>query len=63
MREPDPEHRLRLPFACEGRLGPVALASGQPTDDHADDEEQDEVEPLLRVLHRQRVARLDEQAS
>ena len=61
QREADPEQRKRLALAGDRRLGPVPLSTGQTADDDPDDEQEEQVEPLLRVLDRERVARLDEQ--
>ena len=46
---------------CLGELGPRALQGGQLADDDPHEEQQDEAQPLPRVLDRERVVRHDEE--
>ena len=59
--EADVEQGEGLALALDGGHRPVAFATGEPADDDADDEEQEQVQPLRRIADRQRVDRLDEQ--
>ena len=57
----DVEQRPRLALALGRRDRPFALAPGQAADHDPHDEQQDEVQPLARVLDREGVERLDEE--